>query len=418
MTELEAKVDRLVSDFDHFSPTFVAGTDTSSFAYHVYRVMRDSHPVLHSERYGGFYAVTRYEDVYDVLHDHATFSSAGGITIPPLVGDLFKIPPFEFDPPEHTRYRNLLTKGLAPKAVVEFKPFIRERASEAIESALSKGTCDIVSDIIVPVHGSVIARLLGARPEEYPLFTERVWRLIEGSHLALTTDDGWQSLVEVAAEIWQHLEELAEMAAVHASDGEDDNSITAAVVSEEQSGMLTREEVIGLLFAIYTAGNETTINALGSQVHYLYHHEAVAEELRSSPVLIERFVEEMLRYEGPVQALCRTATRDVVIRGQTIPAGSKVLVYFAAANRDERQFESPGEVVIQRSPNRHAALGLGIHRCVGSHLARLEAITVLDEFLSKVGRFRLDLPNISWRHHETRGPSALPAVLERRYAEG
>ncbi len=317
-----------------------------------------------------FWAITRYDDVVAVLHDPARFSSKGGpIGRSEEVG-LPRQTLIQDDPPHHDRLRRILSKAFTPRVTATREPRIREIAGaliEAVRARLAAGEeVDLVHAFTSPFPVGVIAEILGI-PEALR-DRLRLWNATTSVTGAAEITDA--SAPGVMREMYDTLAALIEQ---RRTDRREDLFSALIEASERDESPLAAEELVGLCQLLWTAGNETTTNLLSNAALVLQARPDLLALVRDTPERIPALVEELLRLESPVNALARVATEDVELRGEKIRAGDVVMVMFSAANRDPRHFERPDDFDLDRRPNDHVAFSHGIHFCLGSHLARLEA---------------------------------------------
>jgi hypothetical protein len=345
--------------------------------------LRDEAPVYWSEK-NGFWAISRYDDVMQVLHDPARFSSRGGPSGASERANIPRLPMIQDDPPHHDRLRRILSKAFTPRSTAEREERIREIArslSDALRAKLAAGAAtDLVGAFTSPFPVRVIAEILGIPDELQDRL--RMWNA--GTSMTGAAEAGLPQAPNVMREMHRTLGEL-----IHARRAIRRDDLFSALIeaSESDESPLEPEELVGLCQLLWVAGNETTTSLLSNAALVLQQRKDLLEIARSTPARIPALVEEMLRLESPVNALARTATVDVELHGEKIRAGDVLMVLFASANRDPRHFERPDEFDLDRRPNDHVALSHGIHFCLGAHLARLEArvgIEALAELLPSV----------------------------------
>jgi len=350
--------------------------------------LRDDAPAYFSDTYG-FWAITRYDDVMDVLHDPARFSSEGGPAGRSEEAGIPRLPLLQDDPPHHDRLRRILSKAFTPRTTAEREARIREIATGLIDelrAGLAAGEkIDLVKAFSGPFPVSVIAEILGIPKELRDRL--RLWHA--SSSVTGAKEVGDADPPTVMREMHATLAELIE---ARRKERHDDLFSALIEASETDESPLKPDELVGLCQLLWTAGNETTSNLLSNAALVLQESPKLLETVRSEPARIPTIVEEMLRLQSPVNCLSRTATEDVEVHGETIRTGDVVMVVFASANRDPRHFERPDEIDLDRRPNDHVALSHGIHFCLGSHLARLEARVGLEAMGELLPRVEL-MPN-------------------------
>lgn len=336
------------------------------------RVVRSSsQPTSMSE---AMWPLLRYDDAYAALADHDTFSSepkARG-------GDgNFKIVLLSDDPPRHTRFRKLVSKTFTPRRIAHSEGWIRETSNELFD-ALGTGQVEAVWDYTVPLPVKAIAKLLGIPGSEYATFKRWTDALLSSSPTEEAGARRMQSIMEMSGY-------FAQMAALRRAEPMED-LISLLVAGDADGGKLEDWEVVGFAMLLLIAGNETTTNLMSNSLNFLATRPDIFAKLHADRALIEPFIEEMLRYESPVQVLFRETAKEAHLpSGAVIPAGEPVGVFYGSANRDPDEWDAPDEFQLDRNLKDHVAFGHGIHYCLGSPLARMEARVTLQNLL---GRFR------------------------------
>ncbi len=364
-------------DFDHHDPAFVR--DPAS----IFEPIREEHPLLHSDRYGGFWLLTRYEDVAAAAIDHEAFTSAvaGTTLIPPTQPRTDPLLPIELDPPEHTRYRALVNPVFAKPRIDALRSDLEALATRLLEPFARKGGGDVMAEFAYPMSLGSLARLMDLPEEDEDRWFDWVERMY--SNALLDADDHAAAARDAEAYIGERIAERRE-------DRRDDflgMLLTAEVEGRRLSDLEVRQ--FGMLMLL--AGYETTSGAMGmSLLHLAQHPELRAQLFGDADGLKHTAVNELLRYVSPVQVFGRNAAHDVRLHGQTIPAGDVVLLGYGAANRDPRVFDEPGRCILDRHPNRHVAFGHGRHLCLGANLARLELTIMIEHFAALFPEFRVD----------------------------
>ena len=338
--------------------------------YPEYDRVRAQSPVYVGPEGEGLWALLRYEDVYGALQDHATFSSARQTRQTSESG--MRLVLLNDDPPRHTRFRRLVNKAFTPRRIRELEPWLASVVEELLRDVRG-GEFEVVERYTMPLPVMAIAELLGIPREEYQTFKE--WTDITLGIHAPTMEDRKRATQEMMAYFGQ-------MAAARREHGAED-LITALVEAEIEGEALEDWEVLGFCMLLLIAGNETTTNLMGNAIAFLSTRPDLWEALREDRSLIPQFIEEMLRYESPVQVLFRATTRDVEVNGVTIPEGERVGVFYGAANRDPEEWEEPNEFQMERDLHAHVGFGHGTHYCLGSPLARAEARITLNAWLDR-----------------------------------
>ena len=346
--------------------------------YPTYEQLRRKDPV-HRMRLIEAWALTRYEDVQDVLADHKRFTNAERNY------DYMQYRTFlDLDPPDHTRLRGLVSKAFTPRAVRELGPRIQELVDELLDAAAGKSRIDMISDFAFPLPVIVIAEMLGVPAQDRARFRE--W----SDDIALSVNpllDGEQieRVRQATEELFDYFEGIIEQRR-HAPRND---MISALLAAEEEGDKLTHEELLSTLMLLLVAGNETTRNLIGNGMLALLKNPAQLQRLREHPELLDSAINELLRYDSPVQIDARNAINDVEIGGKRIAAGQRILAIVGAANRDPQAFASPDKLDIGRNEVSHLSFGRGIHYCLGSPLAILEGRIAFTSLLARFPSMRL-----------------------------
>ena len=349
-----------------------------------YAWLRANAPVYwHPETDGpGFWAITKHDDVRTISRTPKTFSSfEKGVMLPdPDEMGLMaqRLMMLSMDPPQHDRFKLLVSRGFTPKNAPLLRPRIEELAREIVESALAKGSCDFVSEIAGRLPSGLIAELMGMPRED----GERLYDLTEIMH---TNDDAVAPPHVKAAAIGEMLGYAQSIADRKRAEPGDDLA-TLLVNAEVDGDRLTDGEFQWFFLLLVNAGGDTTRNLLAAGLQLLFDHPDQRERLVADPdALLGTAIEEMLRYASPVSHFKRTVMHDTEIRGQTMRAGERVVLFYGSANRDEDVFERPDEFDIGRDPNPHVAFGAGgPHLCLGMHVARVELAVMFRELLTRM----------------------------------
>ena len=338
-----------------------------------------------------FALAARYDDVRAILSDHATFSSVQPTGMgfdeqnkafgeaPTMLGS---------DPPTQTRLRRLVSRDFTPRRIRELEPRIREIAKNLIDAAERKGEFDVMADLANPLPVMVISDLLGVPQEDYHRFKNWSDKIVEADNTLPgmpMPDEIKVAFTELRAYF------IAEIARRRKNPGTD--LVSALVAAHDEAEALNADELLQFLVLLLLAGNETTTNLIGNGILALGRNPGAMAALRSKPDLMRGAIEEMLRYDGPVQSTFRTATRDTTVGGTPITAGMGVFVIVAAANRDPAHFKDPEKFDITRESNEHMAFGDGIHFCIGAPLARMEGSIAIGAALERFPHLRLKNPD-------------------------
>ena len=387
------------TDFSHLEPEWAADP------YPIQDDLRERCPIAHTGRFGGGWLPVRYEDVAAIAYDTGNFSSRAIIMsnfrpprdIAPIGGS----PPISSDPPFHHDARKLLLPAFTKTAIARLEPATRAFCHSLIDQFGAAETVDAARDYAQHIPVRVIADMLGFPPEDGPQFREFVNDLLEGINLESE---------EREARIGRLFDYLLEQVHDHLDRPRED--LTTYLLEAEIFGQkLTADHVVGTMALLLIAGIDTTWSAIGSSLWHLARVPGDRRRLVAAPELLPTAMEEFLRAYAPV-TMARLVTGDVTWRGVDMKADDWILLSFPAANRDPAQFERAGEVVVDRAVNRHAAFGLGIHRCLGSHLARMELRVALAAWLERVPEFSLADPGaVTWSTGQIRGPRSLPVRI-------
>ena len=356
----------------------------SGHPWEQYAWLRANAPVYwHPETDGpGFWAITKHDDVRTISRTPRTFSSfEKGVMLPdPDEMGLMaqRLMMLSMDPPQHDRFKLLVSRGFTPKNAPLLRPRIEELAREIVESALAKGSCDFVSEIAGRLPSGLIAELMGMPRED----GERLYDLTEIMH---TNDDAVAPPHVKAAAIGEMLGYAQSVADRKRTEPGDDLA-TLLVNAEVDGDRLTDGEFQWFFLLLVNAGGDTTRNLLAAGLQLLFDHPDQRERLLANPdALLGTAIEEMLRYASPVSHFKRTVMHDTEIRGQKLRAGERVVLFYGSANRDEDVFERPDEFDIGRDPNPHVAFGAGgPHLCLGMHVARVELAVMFRELLARM----------------------------------
>ncbi len=343
-----------------------------------YEKLRSKDPV-HRMRLVDGWVLTRYEDIDMVLRDHRRFGNLGRD-----YGYLPYISMLDLDPPEHTRVRGLVVHGFTPRAVNSLEPRISNMVDDLLDDVAEKPRFDLIHDVAFPLPIIVIAELLGVPPEDRDQFKE--WSEVAALVVdPLLDSQQIQDVRRTIEELFDYLETIAEDRRRHPQD----DLVTALVNAEEDGESLSREDLLINLVLVLVAGNETTRNLIGNGTLALMKNPDQLQRLRDDPGLLDSAIDEMLRYDSPVQLDSRIAREPVEIGGKRIEPDQRVLCALGAANHDPEVFPDPERFDVGRAPRNHLSFGRGIHYCLGAPLAKLEARVVFAGMLSRFEALRL-----------------------------
>jgi cytochrome P450 len=391
------------TDFDHTDPQWVVDP------FPIWSDLRRSCPVAHSDRYGGTWLPVRHEDVAAVAYDTEHFTSRSVVVseIRPGPDDLPApiglAPPITSDPPFHAMARRLLLPAFSPKPIAALEPFTRELCRELLDATAGQDVVDAAVDYAQHVPLRVIVRMLGFPQEDADIFRRFIRMVLEDvgqtaeERLARLEDGEVDDYID--ARIAEHLE--------HPRD-----DLTSFLLDAELDGVkLDPQHVRGTMILLLIAGIDTTWSAIGAALWHLATHPADRRRLAAEPDLLDTAVEEFLRAYAPV-TMARMVAKDFEFQGCEMKEGDWLLLPFPAANRDPDHFPDADQVVLDRAENRHSAFGLGIHRCLGSNLARMELRVALDEWMRRYPDFELVDPSaVSWSAGQVRGPRTVPVRI-------
>ncbi len=346
--------------------------------YPTYRRLRTLDPV-HRMRTIDAWALTRYRDVEAVLRDHARFANADRVFVETISMSLL-----ELDPPAHTRLRLLVSKAFTPRAVARLHGRIQEITDERLDAVDGMQRFDLVAALGYPLPVTVIAEMLGVRPRDLELF--KGWsNVLALSVNAILTAEQVRAIKQAADEAYAYFETIIDERRRQPRE----DLVSALLAAEEEGDRLTRDEMLAVMLLILVAGNETTRNLIGNGMLALLRNPGELRRLREDPGLLDSAVEELLRYDSPVQLDDRTVREDVEIGGRSIRAGKRVVAIIGAANRDPEVFDDPDTLDIGRGEKSHLAFGRGIHYCLGAALAVLEARVAFASLLDRFPSIRL-----------------------------
>jgi cytochrome P450 len=384
-------------DVDIHCPAFVQDPFTR------YDRLRSNCPIARSNKHGGFWLMTRHEDVRAAAinwRDY-TSSTAGVTAIPVITPRAEPMLPIEMDPPRHSRYRTLINPVFAPERVEEIRPRIRTLAASVIEVMAGKGTADAVSEFCVPVAISSLAAFTDVPLADSECWVGWITRMFDVSD-PVAGATASQDLISYIGRL------IAARRA--APTGDFVSMLLAAEIDGEQ---LDDDQIRSFMTLVFGAGFETTADGLSVMLHWLAENPDGLARLAAEPALVPTAVEEFLRYSSPVQVFGRNAARDLSIHGRNIKAGDIVALGFGAANRDPWAFEAPHELRFDRKPNRHVAFGAGPHLCAGAAVARMELAVTLEGLIHAEIGLALD-PTAApcWKTRgDRRGLSSLPLII-------
>jgi cytochrome P450 len=393
------------TDWDHADPAY------NQNAHQIWDQLRGTCPVAHTDRYGGAWLPVTHADVSAVARDTDHFSSEGAVLAnrPPReewvsLAPIGGAPPITSDPPFHADARRLLLSAFSPQVVAEWEPEIRRLCNELIDNMDDIDTVDAAVQYAQNIPVYVIARMLGLPLEDSDYFRETVHMVLE----------------EIGAEFGERqgaFEKLDAYLSMHVQDHIDnpkDDLIGFLLNAKIYDQPLSPQHVVGTIILLMVAGIDTTWSSIGSSIWHLAQHPSDLQRMVNEPELLPTAIEELLRMYAPV-TMARIVSQDAEIGGCPVKRGESVLLPFPAANRDPEVFPDADKVIIDREENRHVAFGLGIHRCLGSNLARLELRVAVQVFIQRFPKFELaDPSSVTWSLGQVRGPRKLPVRVTQR----
>jgi cytochrome P450 len=382
-------------DFDHTDPHWTENP------YAIWDELRAASPVVHTERFLGCYLPTTFEAVKQIAYDTEHFSSRR-VVVRDVRPDIIPSPPITSDPPEHKPAKQLLLPLFTPDAVKKLEPKVRSICNELIDGIIEEDGCDVAARYSKHIPVRAIAHMLGIPETDSDRFIKWIHEILElgikdQSILA-------KAIQEMSVYFADHIE--------HRRKHPTNDLISTLMNARDKDGQpLSDAHVQGSLRLLLIAGIDTTWSAIGSALWHLAKTPGDRERLIAEPELMPTAIEEFLRAFAPV-TMAREVVKETEIGGCPIKPGNMVLLSFPAANRDPAVFPDADKVVIDRKQNPHAAFGLGIHRCVGSNLARMEMTVAIGQWLKRIPDFRLDpAGKVAWSEGTVRGPRQLPMLF-------
>jgi pimeloyl-[acyl-carrier protein] synthase len=378
--------------------------------YPFYHALREKDPVHQSPM--GFWVLTRYDDVVTSLRD-PRFGRDG---FAPLLeanygpeGAEGNLPRSMLmrDPPDHTRLRTLVNKAFTPRVIEGMRSHIQSIVDRLLDRVQGTRTMDVIADLAYPLPVTVICEMLGVPLEDHDAirgWSSDIARSLDAIGLLADPD-----VVKRGGDARRALGEYFRRLLPERRRNPQADLLSLLIAAEEQGDRLNEGELLAMCMLLFIAGHETTVNLIGNGLLALLDHPDQLEKLRDAPALIPVAVEELLRYDSPVQRTARITNADVEIQGRRIPTGSMVVAAIGAANRDPSHFLDPDRLDIARGDNRHVAFGFGIHFCIGAPLARVEGQIALATLLRRMPTIALRTATPDWRESSTlRGLKTLP----------
>ena len=390
-------------EFNPYDPAFNADP------YPTYHRLRAEDPVHRTPM--GFWILTRYDDVATVLRD-ARFGRKG---FDELIRDRFGENSFDQamlfrDPPDHTRLRALVNKAFTPRVIEEMRAKIQKTVDRLLDGVRDARAMDVIADLAYPLPVSVISEMLGVPAEDRDLF--RGWSADIARSLDAIVLPTEPEVVERGNAARHALSSYFRALIAERRRRPQRDLLSDLIAAEEQGDKLSEEELMATILLLFVAGHETTVNLIGNGALALLRNPNQLEALRRSPALIGGAIEELLRYDAPVQRTGRMPNTDVELGGKRIAKGDLVLSLIGAANRDPAHFAEPDRLDLARADNRHLAFGWGIHFCLGAPLARAEAQAAIGTIARRMPALALTTPTPDWREASAlRGLKTLPVTF-------
>jgi cytochrome P450 len=374
--------------------------------YPLYRQLREEAPVYHNEE-ADFWALSRHDDVLAAFKDPKRFSNSHGVSIDPSssgpaarAGTSF----LAMDPPEHTRFRGLVSRGFTPRRVAALEPRVREIASQRLDALADSGSFDFITDFAGKLPMDVISEVMGvpdADRSELRAWADAMVHREEG--VFDVPPEGVEGFTRIRGYFKEVLEERRR------APGDD---LLSALLGLDEDPMLSDADLLSFCNLMIVAGNETTTKLLGNGLYWLWRNPAQRALIDADSEQIPSWVEETLRYDNSTQALMRYTLEDVEVRGVTIPAEQRVLLLVGSANRDSEVFERPDDFDIHRDTTAMLSFGRGTHFCMGAALARLEACVAFDEWWKRFPKYEIQPEGIVRVHSvNVRGFAQLPVKV-------
>ena len=368
MTEVESSREDLATQLDQHSDYFRENV------YDIYKELRTQCPMVHSEKWGGFWAFLDYQDVYDAEQVAEIFSSGEGKEVPGVPGSIPFIP-IDYDPPLVQDYRRIALPFFSPGAAKALEPTFRRLATELIDEFIESGEADIIGQLTTPLPARWILQMLGFDESRWPQWVEWIHGVVH--ELATNPDKSAAAAVEIYTNITTEI-------AKRRSQGYGDDLLSTVMQGQVNGEPLDDGQILGYAFLMLLGGMDTTSGLTGNALIRLQEQPELRERLIREPEVLPKATEEFLRHDTPTQCLPRIVTKDCEFKGQKFAAGERVLLMFAAANRDPKVFVDPDRIDFDRVGNRHLAFGAGPHRCMGSNHARAMFQVMMSEILTRL----------------------------------
>lgn len=350
-----------------------------------FRRMRAEAPVV---KIGTMVVLARWDVINHAFRNPAVFSSNKDAVD---LGNVRPLIPLQIDPPQHKNYRKLLDPLFAPRVMAELEADVAKLANELIDTFIANGSCDFNTDFAVPLPCTVFMRLLGLPSQDLALFLRFKDGIIRpgGHDASLDLDAQTRIRTEIAQEMYAYFEKILDQREIERRDDLLSKLLDAEINEDGDRVRLTRDQILDICFLLLIAGLDTVTDSLDCFYAYLAQHPEHREQIVADPAIIPSAIEELLRWESPVPGVARIAVADTELAGCPIHTGDKISVLVGAANTDETLFPDGYTVDLLRNPNPHVAFGGGVHRCLGSHLARLELRVAMREWHRRIPSYSL-----------------------------
>jgi cytochrome P450 len=385
-SEMTTAMDRvppnLVTDFDVYDPSLATPEDV--FQQRAAELAAKG-PVVYSPAYGGHWVVTRYKEIQQVLTDPETFSSYPNNLVTPM--DFGKFIPLELDPPEHAAYRHVLQPLFSPQRMKKLSDDIRAVVNELIDGFAPRGQAEFISEFAHELPARIFLALMDWPLEDAPLFTEATDVVLFGKPGG-TPEESDQARIAAGLNVAGYFQKVIEDRRSNPQGDATSTLINTEVELPDGTRVLQDQELILMFYLLLMGGLHTVQGSLAWAIVHLVNNPAQRDLIVADPAVIPKAVEEILRIEAAVAA-GRRATRDVELGGVSIAGGDQLLLMLCSANRDPDAFPDPADFDINRSPNRHLSFGAGVHRCLGSHLGRVELTIALEELHRRIPDYQL-----------------------------
>lgn len=381
-TAMDRVPPNLVTDFDVYEPSLATPVDV--FQQRVAELAAKG-PVVYSPAYGGHWLVTRYKEIQQVLTDPETFSSYPNNLVTPA--DFGKFIPLELDPPEHTAYRHVLQPLFSPQRMKKLSDDIRTVVNELIDEFAPRGQAEFISEFAHELPARVFLALMDWPLEDAALFAEATDVVLFGKPGG-TQEESDQARIAAGLTVAGYFQKVIEDRRSNPREDATSTLINTEVALPDGTRLLEDQELFLMFYLLLMGGLHTVQGSLAWAIVHLVNNPTQRDLIVADPAVIPRAVEEILRIEAAIAA-GRRATRDVELGGVSIAEGDQLLLMLCSANRDPDAFAHPTDFDINRSPNRHLSFGAGVHRCLGSHLGRVELTIALEELHRRIPDYQL-----------------------------